>query len=500
MDPWGGFEEWAESEDVNSLCKHFFDVDLTPGEEDIVRSIAFAKHKRTIICCMTRYGKSFCVSMGILLWILGHPGKRVGIIAPTNEKTSIIRNHIYNFIVASPLFSGLVDTDRKGLERIRKEVSRRRVTFKNRVEMRTLSAEGMGDQLMGFGFDLIIVDEECDIDFEVYRARITRMLGDSPDSAYVGIGNPWHRDNQMWLHWTDVKWYKIKIGWRQAVEEGRVSAEFIEEQRVTLSPREFQILYEADFPEESEDQLIRYSWIKKATESYELAIKAGLTFTGKKVLGVDVARTGVDSTVLTYGKRTEDNVYIAEDGEEHRQEDTMVTVGHILTLNAALEFDRTTIDSGGLGGGPYDRLKELKAEGKFKPNLVPYEGGRSSIADFKRKTKDKKEIKTRFLNMKAEAYFRLRTLFEEGRIFINPELIRKYPKYSEQLLKMKWNMTSSEKIRIFDPGTAPGDTAEEKSPDFADSLCYMVWEGMRPTLSFGMLDLSRNPDISKKTI
>jgi len=491
MDAYSEFAEWYETEDVYSLCKFFFDVELTPGEEDIVRAVAFSKNKRTVICCMTRYGKSFCVSMGILLWIVSHPGKKVGIIAPTNEKTSIIRNHIYNFIVGSPFFSALVDTDRKGLERLRKEVSRRRVTFKNYVEMRTLSAEGMGDQLMGFGFDLVVVDEECDISFEVYRARITRMLGDSPDSAYVGIGNPWHRDNQMWLHWTGAVWHKIKISWQQAVTEGRVSAEFIEEQRAVLSQREFQILYDAEFPEESEDQLIRYSWIKKATENYELALKAGITFTGKKVLGVDVARSGMDSTVLTHGIRTEENIYVAQDGEEHRQDDTMVTVGHIRTLNNSMAFDRVTIDAGGLGGGPYDRLKELKAEKRFNPDLVPYEGGRSSIEEFKRKTREKKEIKARFLNMKAEAYFRLRDLFEEGRIYINPELLKRYPKYSDQLLKMKWGMTSSEKIRIFDPGTAPNDTAEEKSPDFADSLCYMCWEGVRTTLSLGMLDLSK---------
>ena len=46
----------------------------------------------------------------------------------------------------------LLDLDRSGKERkIRKEVSKRRMTWKNGVEMRTLSAEGQGEQLMGFG-------------------------------------------------------------------------------------------------------------------------------------------------------------------------------------------------------------------------------------------------------------------------------------------------------------------------------------------------------------
>jgi hypothetical protein len=481
MEPYEELKNWYEAEDVLSICRLLFSVDLTPGQEKIVRSVAFPRANRTVICCMTRYGKSFCVSMGILLWIKGNPGKKVTIIAPTNEKTSIIRNHIYNFIVGSRLFTSLVDIDRKGFERLRKEVSRRRVTFKNRVEMRTLSAEGKGEQLMGFGADLIVVDEECDIDYEVYRARISRMLGDNPDSIYIGIGNPWHRDNQMWQHWSDPNWNKIHIEYKEALLEGRVSAAFIAEQQALLTEREFQILYAAEFPEESEDQLIPYSWIKRAVRE----IPEGIT--GLKVLGVDVARGGNDSTVFTYGIRTTENVYIAQEGEEYRKQDTMETTAKIIDLEKRIGFYRVTIDAGGLGGGPYDRLKEKKGEG-FKPIIIPYEGGKSSITEFQRKTRERKEIKTRFLNIKAEAYFRLRGLFEEERIIISPALAKKYPKYIDQLLKMKWGMTTSEKIRIFDPGVAPDDSSEEKSPDFSDSLCYMCWEGVKPPMFFGRLE------------
>jgi intein/homing endonuclease len=602
--------DWAwKNKNVKYLCAHYFNEILTPGQERIVRTVAFDEHKRVTICCMTRYGKSFSVSMGMLLWIFHNENKKIAIIAPTNEKTSIIRNYLIGFVAKSAEFMDLLDLDKKGVERIKKEVSRKRMTWKNGVEMRTLSAEGKGEALMGFGaekcvsantsiitnlgcikikdivqnklnvkvlsynltdeklfykpivnyiinktsedFYLInnklkctgnhpiyvlnkgwtqardlcvndkiyihkqpncfhgnnklrsvrkpvlqktfphtagktsilqsqmqsnmaigkkqlclerwknkknmpnlrrrilggfcktkqskilfkqmqicqmesaspkkikrknlfvlsknistknksasmlwsdmcqqtacnkngyewksrlerwnkkfalpdrfqhkiknknqnerkssmfylsekekisntpyklyenrqpngefnrtlyklsykdqlqsgalgvdivcsikriskpkitynleikdnnnyfadnilvhncIVDEVCDIDFEVFRSKITRMLGDNPGSSYVEIGNPHHRENQFFLHWTNPEWFQIRIDWKQALSEGRISKAFVDEQKGQLTDREFTILYDANFPLSSEDQLIPYEWIMGAVK------------------------------------------------------------------------------------------------------------------------------------------------------------------------------------------------------------------------------------------
>lgn len=464
--------------DVKLLCKAFFNVDILPSQAKIIRSIAFSTHNRIIVSCVTRYGKSWSVSMAILLWVLMNPDKRIAIIAPTNEKTRIIRNYMTEWIAQSPIFAQLLDLEKTGISRIRKEVSRKRMTWKNGVEMRTLSAEGKGKQLMGFGADFVICDEECDINYETYRSKITRMLGESKDSIYIGIGNPWHRDNQMYQHWINPDWHKIHIGWRTAVKEGRFSQDYIDEQQEILTAREFKILYEAKFPEESEDQLIMYDWIQDAIT------KPNNNLTGQLICGVDVARSGMDSTVFTYGVKTKENTYHVTGIKRYDQQDTMQTVSKLLQLHKDQQFDRITIDAGGLGAGVYDRLIELKQEHKLQCRIISYEGGRSSSQDFKHKTKKVKQIRTRFLNIKSEAYFRLRSFFEESRI-----KIIKHHTLVDQLNKMKWGLTSSEKIRIYDPGTKSGDTAEEKSPDYADSLCYFCWEGRKTGLVFGNLNL-----------
>jgi len=261
--------EAIETKDVKFLCKYLFDVDLTPYQELIVREIAFKEHKRITICAFTRYGKTFCVALGVLLYILFNTNKKIGLIAPTNKQTAILRNYIAEFLIKSELLTALLDLDLSGVERLKKEVSKTRITFKNNITLQVLSAEGTGNRMMGFGFDVVVVDESCLIAHEVYRQKISRMLGDSVDSMLVEIGNPWHKDNQMWEHWIipdDEIHKKIKVDYKIGFEEERISRQFLEEQRADLTPIEFRILYEAEFPDETEDALLKWKWIKDAVE------------------------------------------------------------------------------------------------------------------------------------------------------------------------------------------------------------------------------------------
>lgn len=450
---------WFKKKEIYQIVKYFFDVELTKTQQKIVKKIAYKENNRIVISCMTRYGKSYSVAIGVLLWILRHQNKKVAIVAPTNEKTTIIRNYIAEFIIKSPTFMYLLDLEKSGKDSIRKEVSKKRMTWKNGIEMRTLSAEGTGTALMGFGADLVIVDETCDIKYEVYRAKISRMLGDHPDdSVYIEIGNPWHRDNQMWQHWNSSRFEKIHIGWKDAIKEKRTTKEFIEEQRLELTPAEFKVLYEADFPKESEDQLIKLDWINKA-------IREDPQEYGDLRLGVDVARFGKDLTVITQGYKFK-SLYVITKIDHYSKQDTMETVGRILKILEEKTIKRICIDTDGLGGGVSDRLMELKLENKINANIIQFHGGKSPVGD-----DYSQEKRTRFTNRKAQAYFYLREQFEKGNIIIPDHL-----KLKDQLSKMKWQFTSSQKIKILDPGEAKEDTSEKKSPDFADSLMQFVWD------------------------
>ena len=62
---------------------------------------------------------------------------------------------------------------------------------------------------------------------------------------------------------------------------------------------EFQILYDAEFPDDTEDTLIKYEWIESSISS-EYKLKRP-----QIVAGLDVAEMGKDLTVFVLGRAIE---------------------------------------------------------------------------------------------------------------------------------------------------------------------------------------------------
>lgn len=429
-----------KDKNIYALALLLFDLEVTEKQTDIIRTIAFKESKRIVISCMTQYGKSFSVALGILFFILFNENKKVNLIAPLNSQTKIIRNYISDFIVRSPMLMSLVDTKEGGIERLKKEVSKKRITFKNGCEFNVFSAEGKATRLMGWAGDLTIVDEAGLIDTEVHRVKIRRMLVTNPEEKmYVSIGNPWDKDTPLYRDWTDPDFLRIHIDWRIAVKEGRTTIDAINKERENLTEREFKVLYEAEFPEDMDDSLISFKWIELA-KNKEATEKEGVYY-----LGADIARFGNDLSVLTIVKEVGDQIEVVEI-KEYSKQNTAKTSGQIIELIKRYKPKRVNIDDGGLGGGVVDQLKEAGY------NVEGINFGSRPITD---------EGKERFLNAKAEMYFNLRTLFEKGQIKIlnHRQLIR-------ELNLMRYHFNSRGKIIMDDP---------EKSPDFADSLalaCY----------------------------
>ena len=294
------------------------------------------------------------------------------------------------------------------------------------------------------------MDESCLIDPEVYRTRISRMLGDNPNTMIVEIGNPFFKDSHMYDHWIDPNWNKIHIDWKIGIKEDRIEESFVKEQEKILTPMEFQILYEAEFPDDTEDTLIRYEWIQKSiSRDYKLKRP-------QIVAGLDVAEMGKDLTVLTIAEVYDNKVKVLEIHKWAKQ-DTMTTVGKVSKYIKKKML--INVDATGVGRGVYDRLDELGY------NAKEIKVGRSAITET-----------DRFMNQKAEFFWSLRKAFEEGRIDIpsNSELIF-------QLNNMKYELTSSSKIKIIDPAN--------KSPDYADSLMLVFAKEDKFEHHFAVVDV-----------
>ncbi len=111
------------------------------------------------------------------------------------------------------------------------------------------------------------------------------------------------------------------------------------------------VRWAGEFPKQDDDVLI-------PLELVELALLRDPQPTEQEqggVLGVDVARFGDDRTTFVY--RTGRWVRHVE---VHGKIDTMATVGHASRLNDRFKPKIINVDVDGVGGGPADRMKELR--------------------------------------------------------------------------------------------------------------------------------------------
>ena len=417
-----------------------FGYELTEGQVEIVSKLINPRFKRLIISAMTRYGKSRMAAIGTLLYILRNENKNIALIAPTHDQTSILRNYIAEIIAEYPVLGELVDAPTEAdITRLKKEASKRRVTFKNGCELRTLTAHGSGKSLMGFGADLIILDEVCLIDDDVFKSRISRMLGDDPEnSKLVELLNPWHRENFAYQHWQSDNFEKIHIDWRQAMDEGRTTQSWVDEQREMLSNYHFTVLYESHFPEQSEDGLFQYSWIQDAKHT-PIEIKDP-----EHIWSLDVAEGGEDYNVLTFTEQ-KDNEVIIKEQKAWDEADTMKTVKKVKSeYNKAVEKpDAIRVDGIGIGKGVCDRLKEM------------------GLPALEIKVSKKANKKEEFRNLKAEAYWQMRDAFEKGNVYLQGDL----KDFENEVMQITTDRTAGGRLKIIDPS---------KSPDYADSAMLAV--------------------------
>jgi hypothetical protein len=114
------------------------------------------------------------------------------------------------------------------------------------------------------------------------------------------------------------------------------------------------------------------------------------------------------------------------------------------------------LDKIGIGVGIESRLREIIFEKGLNYKVVGCHFGEQAL-----------KIEE-FSNKKAENNFRLRDLFAERLISLKNIVKNKdYFKVKQELMAIKWNITSSEKKRIIDP---------KKSPDFSESLVFFCWK------------------------
>lgn len=190
-------------------------------------------------------------------------------------------------------------------------------------------------------------------------------------------------------------WWTRHVTLEEAIAAGRISRDWAEQRKRQWGADS--ALYanrvRGEFHASDEDSVIPLAWVEAAVERWHAWVEAGRPpLPGRRVLSVDVARSGGDATV--FARRSG---VCVEELEEHHKEDTMKTTAR---LQGALTDGMTSIvDSIGVGGGVVDRLRELKVP------VIAYTG--SAKTDARDRTRE-----FGFVSVRAAAYWRVRELLD----------------------------------------------------------------------------------------
>jgi hypothetical protein len=414
-------------------------------------SNALVHHRRVAVRSCHDVGKSALAARIATWWICAHPPEDVFVVtmAPTWRQVTAILWREINQLHAK---FGLIG----------------RITQKQWY---------INEQLVAFGTSpaghdptalqgiharnvLVIMDEACGIEKPLWDAVDSLVANET--SRLLAIGNP--DDPSTQFHEVcrpGSGWHVVGI---DAFESPNLTGEpipdwlrpllvskmWVEEKRLTWgeSSPQWASKVRGRFPVIGDDTLIGEDAIRLAVSKFSTTPPGSVI-----ELGVDVARYGSNASIIVLNKMPRVSIY-----KKLRNRDTMYLVGEI--VNAVRETKATVIkiDDAGLGGGPLDRLRELqKTEPHRLPPSVKILGINAGSAASKKKASE------RFFNLRAELYWNLRTLFNEGHIAIDGD-----QDMQKQLSHIKYSIDSHGRICV--------ETKEElkkrglQSPDEADAL------------------------------
>lgn len=264
-------------------------------------------------------------------------------------------------------------------------------------------------------------------------------------------------------------WENFHITSDQAIAAGRMSAEWrAAKARMWLETSAlFQQRVEANFAADEERAVISLALVERAQQRWrELAVQSmdrgwGIPqarLEGKTVLGVDVADTGKDASVIA----ARHGDCVAWIRRYEGLTDIMELTGMVAGLLRA-GYEQAVVDAIGIGAGVYARLKE---QGH---NIVPFVASQSSDAwDM--------TGEMQFANLRAEAMWRLRELLMSEREILLPPSDR----LTADLTVPEYKVLSSGRYLIESKEDLARPNRLGRSPDEGDAVVMSFWEQRKP--------------------
>jgi hypothetical protein len=316
----------------------------------------------------------------------------------------------------------------------------------------------------------IFIDEGAEITIKAYsiaRSRIRYKLEEFNIIPKILIcSNPY----KNFLYYEFYKLYKNKTlpKYRKFLpalvqDNPYISPHYIENLKKLKGIDKQRLLYGVWEYDEEESALFQYDSIIKMFEIENQS-------SGEAYLTCDVARFGSDFTVIIQWRGLwVQKIYVYK---KQSVADTRRVIERIMG-EQGISADHVIIDEDGVGGGLVDEMKYVKG---FINNARPLE----LKSEQNPKGAYTNPPKHNFANLKAQCYFHLAKLVNEGKIGI-------YPAINDQVKEML--IEDLEQIKQKDPdkdgklAVIPKEEIKEnlgRSTDFGDALMMRVWFELKP--------------------
>lgn len=404
-------------------------------------------------------GKSASLSWLVLWFLLTRPNAKVICTAPTRRQLFDVLWAEISLWVKKARLKLMLDE----LLSIQSEVIRvgdRKDWFARAVAINVQSsAEEQAEALAGYHAKhlLCIIDEASGIPDPVFRPIEGYMTGE--DNKVVLAGNPTRTEGYFWRVFNDGAFGDgfVRLHW-SSVDSPLVSRDWIERMKLRYGEgsTEFRVRVLGEFPVVGEMELVPREWIDRAcyVELPEIAYQS------EPVIGIDVARFGVDETAVVERRGAFVTGVWTKSGM-----DTIEIVDWVIELLSDRELPKAILVdvSGGLGAGVADLLRR-----RFGPVVLDVNVG---VHSFDRE---------RFVLLRDELWWKLREAFEAGQLYIPAG----HEKLKRQIMSVTYQIDGRQRIRIV-------SKAELKkkglpSPDCADALCLTFY--LEPYVGVGAGD------------
>ena len=421
------------------FCREALGIEPWTKQREVLEAVR--DHGRVAVRSGHGTGKSFIAASAALWFLYSHYPAKVITTAPTwNQVRAILWNEIRAQHAAARIpLGGTVLEERLKLG-----------PGAFAVGLSTDETE----RFQGYHAEhvLVILDEAPGVRDEIWEAAETLLTGRV--ARMLAIGNPTRASGRFYgcfapaSGWTTVHiscTVSPNLSGNSPLYPSLVTGAWIDERRRLWGEKSpfYRSRVLGEFPEEGDGSLVSRATLADAL-TRPLPPR-----TGALRLGIDVARTGADATVLC----------VRDDGgvrhlENHDGWNTMETAGRAVRLMRELGLapEDVFIDDTGLGAGVVDRLREQE----YPVNAVVL-GARATDP-------------AHFSNVRAECFWRLRSALEGA----GGLSLAGHDEIARELGETRYGLTSAGAIRIESKETLRARL--DGSPDHADALALTFAE------------------------